>query len=493
MRGIIVPMVCHAPDPRDLAIRSSRSFVLAGLLILFAIARPALGVDGWRDGFGLAATGPCDACDANCDTQHDIADIDHFVGLLLSSDIGCAPCAGDLDGNDLRDGRDVQMFVNCLLAPPVVGACCTAVDACAVTTAAGCAGLWLGPNTTCESNPCAWGNLTAFRPQHGAAYFPFARTAVADAEETSATLGPGIRINAPGDSDPQGEDDLIEVTIEVAQPEIPTVLQRTHAALRVWLTRDKQPGSDVAFIGDVTLPLAMIGPAMTVWVEWADAAHGEGEIQLLPQSGAYTLDAIRFHTFHSVVLALGGEGQVPSVPVDANHGTFVVATALYGRGYDVHLYDEDNVSPNGSGSVLNEAVTAVAARQVSEIAIFGYSHGGGSTYDLAERLDIDRPGIGVFEIVVSSYVDAVENDSDFDLDQELRRPPSTQYHANHYQVGSFVDIFLDGGPVPNSNPPPTGLNVESTPWGAGSTHYLVDDYVQVRSYIQDNFESRLSR
>ena len=39
----------------------------------------------------------------------------------------------------------------------------------------------------------------------------------------------------------------------------------------------------------------------------------------------------------------------------------------------------------------------------------------------------------------------------------------------------------------------TGLDVETTPWGATSTHFLVDDYAQVVEFILDNLESRLSR
>jgi hypothetical protein len=186
-------------------------------------------------------------------------------------------------------------------------------------------------------------------------------------------------------------------------------------------------------------------------------------------------------------MALGGEDQVPSVPVDPNHGTFVVGIALYGRGYDVHMHDEDDVAADGSGAAFDEVVDAVSHRMVDQVAIFGYSHGGGSTYDLADRLDNDRPGIGVFEIRATSYVDGVENDSDFDVQQELRRPPSSGYHANQYQVGSLADFFLDGGPVPNSDPPASGLNVETTPWGAGATHFVVDDYPQVRSFIETNF------
>lgn len=436
----------------------------------------------------------CDPCDANCDSLHDQFDIASFVDALILGAPGCSVCAADVDENGILDGRDIQPFIVCLLTPQPMGACCTGADACALTTQSGCAGIWLGPESACQSNSCRFSNLTAYRPQHGAGYFPFAKTAVSETDEENAASGPGIRINSPGDSDPFGEDDLVELSIENSQPGIALALRRSNSALRVWTTRNKLPGTEILFTNDRTdaLVLAGGGTSLTAWVEWAAAAHGNGELHLEPFDGAFPLDTIRFHTFRSIVMALGGEDQVPVVPTDANHGTFVVANALYARGYDVHSHDEDNVAADGSGPVLNEVINAIGSRLIDKVSIFGYSHGGGSTHDLAERLDNDRPGIGLFEIVVTSYVDAVENDSDFDVSQERRRPPSTAYHANHFQVGGFSDFFLDGGPVLNSDPPPTGLNVETTAWGAGATHFQVDDFSQVRGFIEVNLTLRLT-
>ncbi|MCH8150212.1 MAG: hypothetical protein IH987_19910 [Planctomycetes bacterium] len=98
----------------------------------------------------------------------------------------------------------------------------------------------------------------------------------------------------------------------------------------------------------------------------------------------------------------------------------------------------------------------------------------------------------MFEIEFTSYVDGVSNFSDFDPFQENRRPPSTAYHANHYQIGTlFGDGYIDGGPVPNSNPSPDGLNVETTIWGHWATHFIVDDYAQVRDFIEANLVFRV--
>lgn len=192
-------------------------------------------------------------------------------------------------------------------------------------------------------------------------------------------------------------------------------------------------------------------------------------------------------------MALGGEGQVPQVPADPNHGTFQVAIELYERGYDVLMRDEDEVAADGAGPVYTAIVNAIQHRSVGELAIFGYSHGGGSTFDLCERLNTFRATIGTFTIGLTSYVDGVQNDSDVDLDRELRKPPSSAYHANHYQRGSFSDFFLDGGPVPVSEPPPSGLDVETIFWGAGATHFVVDDFDQVRDFILLNLQPRVRR
>jgi len=158
------------------------------------------------------------------------------------------------------------------------------------------------------------------------------------------------------------------------------------------------------------------------------------------------------------------------------------------------MRDEDLVSPTGAGAVYDEVANAIANRGVTELASFGFSHGGGSTYDLCDRLSTVGMGLPSHTIEFTSYTDGVQNDSDLDMDMELRRPIGSAYHANHFQHGSFFqDLGLDGGPVPSSLPPPTGLDVETTPWGANATHCLVDDYAEVIDFILVNLESRLIR
>lgn|GEM_PF-3925331 len=333
--------------------------------------------------------------------------------------------------------------------------------------------------------------MTAYRPRHGAGYAPFTRTAVSEEQEEDAAKGPGIRINN-NDTDPDGEDDLIEVEIKRSSSNVELALHRGSGVIKVFRSADKQ--NEIGFTNDKTAALPFDGGnTLTVFVEWTDANHGTVDLHLEPPGNNNVMDTIKFHTFHSVVVALGGENQVPSDPPDANHGTFDVAVKLYRAGYDVHMYDEDKIDANGAGDTYNEVVMAIHDRHVAEVAIFGYSHGGGSTYDLSGRLDGNRNTIGAFTIVFTSYVDAVQNDNDIDTDQEHKFPPGSQHHINHYQQGSATDFWLDGGPT--TPPPATNfeLDVETTGWGANATHYMIDDFSEVKNKIENELNAKTTR
>lgn len=419
------------------------------------------------------ADDPClNMCgDLNGDGSIGFQDFETFsdcMGQDPASTPGCF-CA-DLNGDGIIDMHDYALF------SPIFGGTSDEVP------------------PTCTGATAASAHLTAYRPQHGAGYSPFARTAVSEADKMDPVRGPGIRMNAANDVDPAGEDDLTEVVAVFDPPGARLALRRGNSALRVWTTRNRQPGTEIVFVGDKTgvLPISSEQTELTLWVEWASPPHGQAELHIESPAVNVPKDTLLFHSFQSIVIALGGESQVPTDPPDSNHGTFIAAQALYRRGFDVHMYDEDGVAADGTGIVFNEAATAIRDRSVSTVAIFGYSHGGGSTYDLADLLDLSRPTLGVFEIAFTSYVDSVSNNSDVDTAQELRRPPSSDFHLNHYQHGSFFqDLGLDGGPVSNSNPPPTGLDVETTAWGAGCTHFQVDDFLEVLTLLRQSLETAI--
>jgi hypothetical protein len=321
--------------------------------------------------------------------------------------------------------------------------------------------------------------------------------ATTDAVRTTVV---GVNLTAyNGGSDlDNGENDLIEVVLRRNLTTMNFRLQRTNDSIMVWTTSNK--GTSITFVNaggleSDNLSFASGAQEMTVWVEWVGPGHGTVDLSVKESISGRVLDTVKFHTFHSIVIALGGEDQVPADPPDANHGTFQVAVDLYRRGYDVWMFDEDEVNTTGAGAVYNEVVRAIEGRFVTQVAVFGYSHGGGSTFLLCRNLNDNRANIsGTFDIVFTSYVDAVEDENgEMDMFQEQRRPPSSLYHMNQYQHGTLGDGWLDGGPILAPDTADWELDVETTAWGANATHYDVDDFVQVRNEILARLQPRVQR
>ncbi len=128
-----------------------------------------------------------------------------------------------------------------------------------------------------------------------------------------------------------------------------------------------------------------------------------------------------------------------------NHGIFDFAIEEYIHGYDVHMYDEDDCGIYGEGAAYDEVVEAINGRGQTNVAIMGYSHGGGSTYNLAWRLNENVIGnltdvTGAFAIPYTAYIDAI---TDYTTGAENRRPLLSVFHVNQYQRNST----LKGGPA----------------------------------------------
>lgn len=199
-------------------------------------------------------------------------------------------------------------------------------------------------------------------------------------------------------------------------------------------------------------------------------------------------DRLVFHPFTSVVIVLGGEGQVPADPVleTTNHGTFQTAIDLYREGYDVHMYDEDKVMEDptaATGVVFHEVRSAIAFRGVTSVGIFGYSHGGGATYNLASQITTNPPPAGAFTISFTAYIDAVTQNN---IGAENRLPPGTAWHLNLYQEGP-----LSGGPVPGSN---EQFDVDNNAlWMLNVSHASIDDHVQVRDWVKMRLRQNVNR
>ena len=354
------------------------------------------------------------------------------------------------------------------------------------------------PTPTATPPPMTVG-ITAFRPQSETYGSPFQRRAVPTGE--NVTPGVGVRVNRDDDNNNgiddyldtsvSGENDLVELTLQVNPFPAPAgyeyVLQRSNGDVKVWNSSTK--GGAALLDANDEAVIAFGSASRTVWVERLDVGDTMLTLLARPAGGGGTIVSsdVRLFAFTSVIIALGGENQSPSDPPDPNHGMFNIASTLYGMGYDVHMYDEDEVNSSGLGAAYDEVIRAVSRRRIGIVSIYGYSHGGGSTHDLADRLNTDRASIGTFTMPYTAYVDAIRNSSDIDIRSETRLPPSTAYHVNYYQRN---DLFIRGDSVSGAD---VDVNVTSTPWGSGLDHGAIDDHPNVRDGVLQPLLARVPR
>ena len=153
-----------------------------------------------------------------------------------------------------------------------------------------------------------------------------------------------------------------------------------------------------------------------------------------------------YRPFDSVTCAMVGEFQTAGL-VDAERGTNLWVRDMLLDGYDVHVWDDghdwfggDDADEWGRGPAHDTIVNAVNHHGQSQIALVGYSHGGGAVYNVAWRVNnnfADTNGntiIKPFSFVFTGYIDAVSNSNFLNFYSEDRRPPASNYHLNQYQL-----------------------------------------------------------
>jgi hypothetical protein len=360
-------------------------------------------------------------------------------------------------------------------------------------------------------------NLTAFRPQqfqdpdhptNAPIYTPFAKHAVAEMDEDSTTLGPGIRMNGDDDNGNQIadryesgnsiplENDLIEVRVDRVPGQGNMVLE-TGSNLVLYYTYDKSipiPNQ----VGTRTQPLNFVNNSVTVFVEWAAAGHGVDTLQLRNATTLAVLDSVTFHTFHTAVVAFGGDTQVPADPVlsPKNHGVFSTAIELYNQGYDVRMYNEANVGYFTTGTAFDEIVNSINYQGYNNssdpfghngVALFGYSQGAGAVYNLSEALETaSNPLNGtikeVFSVSFTAYIDGIQH---VGASAETRRPRLSEFHLNQYQTNGIVH----GEPIADLHDQDEEQNVTALLLG----HKTVDDDPGVLDLLKRRLKQKVTR
>ena len=361
-------------------------------------------------------------------------------------------------------------------------------------SSSGGGGSLLGWSLEVNNPPIATGiTMTAYRPQSETYSNPLQRRPVLEADEESP--GAGVRINGDDDdvngvadrddASVTGENDLIEVELgvnQLAPAGAEYVLRRTTSNINVWESASK--GTAILDDEEETI-LTFSTASRSVWVENPNGgtASLEFEARSTSDSSVLAADEIYFFPFTSLVIGLHGEFQFPTDPVyGPNEGISYLAVDFHEEAYDSHMYVENEVEADGSGSVYDEIVSAIQNRGVTQVAIYCFSHGCGSTFDLSEKLDANTDSIGSFEIPFTAYIDGIENDSDVDLDPEIRLPIGTGYHMNYYQ-SSFL-WWLWGASIPEAD-------VDEEVYGV--THITITNDLNMQNAIHDELVSRVSR
>jgi hypothetical protein len=330
-------------------------------------------------------------------------------------------------------------------------------------------------------------NLVAYRPV--TAYINYALHPVPDAIESDSKQGPGIRVNGDDDNvngksdyldaftNPGGDNDLVRVD---ALGTGNTFALAWTGSLAVWTTPTKTAGLSNGGI---------VAAGQSLWVEYISSTHTVGTLTTMTLSaseettaGTTATDSIVFHSFRSVVIAIGGNTQDPSQFGDPNLGTFTMAGALYDKGYDVHLFPHSQIRSNGRGAAYNEVVSAVLKRNADNVAFFGYSWGGGATYELSKGLSANtalKPA--GYKLQFTAYVDGIRHNT---IGAETRLPVGTAYHDNFYQRKDFL---LKGNSIGGAH----NKNVTQTSWGKSLVHTTIDDSVTLQRVLVGDLVTRV--
>ena len=113
--------------------------------------------------------------------------------------------------------------------------------------------------------------------------------------------------------------------------------------------------------------------------------------------------------------------------------------------------------------------------------IFGYSWGGGATYELSVGLKNNTAIAGQYQLQYTAYVDGIRHNL---LSAERRLPVNTKYHDNFYQR---KDWLLRGDSVTGAN----NVNVTNTTWGKNLVHTTIDDNLTLQNMLVTNLMTRV--
>ena len=288
------------------------------------------------------------------------------------------------------------------------------------------------------------------------------------------------------------ENDLIQTEILVtAVPGVKYVLRNENSDLKFWNSSTK--GTEYVFTdGEYEL-----NSSRTMYAEYCGTGDDKFTVTLVAMSektgeALFTREIV-YRPFNSVTAAFVGENQTAgNATLSPGINNFVIDELL--NGYDVHVFDDghdifgaDEADEWGRGSAYDMLVNALNNHGQSNVALAGYSHGGGTVYNVAWRLHnnyADTNGNTVaqpYKLVFTSYIDAIYNDSFFNPTGEYRRPLGSMFHVNQYQDNDW----LSGCPSDGDD------DINRTYLGEG--HTLFSSHPIVLGFLKMRFEQKVER
>jgi len=311
-------------------------------------------------------------------------------------------------------------------------------------------------------------------------------------EENWKVNGVGIRRN--GDND---NANLIRTDINITPTSgIRFVLKKTTGPVTLWESPQK---GGMPF--DVSDSGTIITSNKTLWAEYTNFSNNQVTLTLSAEMEAtgesVSEERLVYKPFNSVVIVLGGRAQQPADPIQNDtHGIFQWAIDRYREGYNVYMYNESDSNPGVIGATYMDLVNSINNHRTINIAIVGYSYGGGSTFVLSERVNdnVDDVLIDImqaFNVVLTGYVDAIQDQS-WTATAERRRPWLSQYHVNFFQRNTWVppingaatDIIfaMESDQAENHHIDPNGNRID---------HFNIDDDRSVLQTLEERLKTRI--
>lgn len=200
-----------------------------------------------------------------------------------------------------------------------------------------------------------------------------------------------------------------------------------------------------------------------------------------------SVDTITYRPFNNVTVDWMGENHDPVVPAPPTMGTMQWAIDQYRMGYDVHAFEEPDIGEPLFGPGYAEIVSAINDRGVSSVAMIGYSHGGGTVWEIANKLTSDGWELfHPFEISFTGFIDAISQNWEVlpgTLGAVNTRPPGSLFHVSQYQRNL----------VPPLRGAPSGGDDDIDRTSLGVNHITIDDSLIVLDFLTMRYRQKVRK